>query len=645
MKQDQMYAMMKKCISKEKHCAYHLGDRLWKSIVGGSISICDRIRSNIKRTLQRKFDRLSTRSGSDAAQPPNAMNPCNNSDHEIKTAEYVPSRVTVLGGFSLPKNALSVLELGPNFSPSQPISTMVLCNITCALHVLQDKLRNKVNIDCLHESQRPAESRLTIPFPSAFFKQQTANPSVDVSFRLFADEVYKILARQRQRKTRSNLSFAQKQDVKEVRELIETAQIRLSTSGKGGEFVVTPHQLDIAITERHLQDASLYRPSSSSEFQTQYRKLNREWVKEAKSAGLHPTVIARLKIELPVCPVLYLLIKTHKLKSSNDLNSNDPSTFKVRPIISCEGGPTDRIGWFLNTILVQLLNYIPAHLTNTRMFLDRLQSTNITENCVMESFDVTALYTNVSNDSAMEAIFEMLNEHRGNINLYGFSVPQLMTLLKACLSCNIFSWSGKHFAQIRGLAMGQRLAPTLAIVFMSRIEAPVLQCRPLLYCRYIDDCFIICATQAEMDNCFELMNGQNEHIKLTRDTPLDDWLPFLNAQINITNGICRTKWYRKPSNKNILVHFRSAHPTHAKKAIVTNMFRTAARVCSGIEEKKESLALAQRVAAMNGYVQQTSRPRKRKEVLPRSRDSTHAEKIAFCLPFISDEVSTAIGSV
>ncbi|EYB89038.1 hypothetical protein Y032_0237g3247 [Ancylostoma ceylanicum] len=276
------------------------------------------------------------------------------------------------------------------------------------------------------------------------------------------------------------------------------------------------------------------------------------------------------------------------------------------------------------------------------MFLDRLRNTNITENCVMESFDVTALYTNVSNDSAMEAVFEMLNEHKGDINLYGFSVSQLMALLEACRSCTIFSWSGKHFAQIRGLAMGQRLAPTLAIAFMSRIEAPVLQCRPFLYCRYTDDCFVICATQAEMDKCFELMNGQNEHIKLTRDTPLDDWLPFLNAQINITNGICRTKWYRKPSNKNILVHLCSAHPTHAKKAIVTNMFRTAAGVCSGIEEKKESLALAQRVDAMNGYSKQISRSRKRKEVLPRGRDSTHAEKIAFCLPFISDEVSTAI---
>ncbi|KAJ1372491.1 hypothetical protein KIN20_034663 [Parelaphostrongylus tenuis] len=38
-----------------------------------------------------------------------------------------------------------------------------------------------------------------------------------------------------------------------------------------------------------------------------------------------------------------------------------------------------------------------------------------------------------------------------------------MALLKECLSYSFFRWSGKYFAQIRGLAMGHRLAPTLDI--------------------------------------------------------------------------------------------------------------------------------------------------------------------------------------
>ena len=74
--------------------------------------------------------------------------------------------------------------------------------------------------------------------------------------------------------------------MKHVRELIRSRQIRLSVSDKGGEFVVAPHQLDIAITENHLRDASIYRPSSHAEFQKQFRKLNREWIRIAKAAHL-----------------------------------------------------------------------------------------------------------------------------------------------------------------------------------------------------------------------------------------------------------------------------------------------------------------------------------------------------------------------
>ncbi|VDM56704.1 unnamed protein product [Angiostrongylus costaricensis] len=79
-------------------------------------------------------------------------------------------------------------------------------------------------------------------------------------------------------------------------------------------------------------------------------------------------------------------------------------------------------------------------------------------------------------------------------------VEQLMALLKECLSCSIFKWSGKYCAQIRGLTMGQRRARSLVIALMSKVEAPEADLGPLLYCRYIDNCFVLCSTQEEMDN-------------------------------------------------------------------------------------------------------------------------------------------------
>uniref|UniRef100_A0A0K0CV64 Reverse transcriptase domain-containing protein n=1 Tax=Angiostrongylus cantonensis TaxID=6313 RepID=A0A0K0CV64_ANGCA len=81
--------------------------------------------------------------------------------------------------------------------------------------------------------------------------------------------------------------------------------------------------------------------------------------------------------------------------------------------------------------------------------------------------------------------------------------------------------------------MGQRLAPSLAIAFMLKVEAPVTDLGPLLYCRYIDDCFVLCSTQEKMDKCFESLR---ECIKFTREKPKENWLPSLNVQINLSEN-------------------------------------------------------------------------------------------------------------
>ncbi|VDM64669.1 unnamed protein product [Angiostrongylus costaricensis] len=187
------------------------------------------------------------------------------------------------------------------------------------------------------------------------------------------------------------------------------------------------------------------------------------------------------------------------------------------------------------------------------MFLDRLRTEQHSSAYVMEFFDVTALYTNVSNDSTMQAILELLIKHEREINMYGFKREQLVALLKECLGCSIFRWSGKYYAQIRGLEMGQRLAPSLAIAFISKVEVPVTDLGPLLYCRYIDDCLVICSTQEEIDRCFELLNTQSEYIKFTREKPKENCLPFLNVQINLSedatlrsgteNQALKTSWF------------------------------------------------------------------------------------------------------
>ncbi|KAJ1360865.1 hypothetical protein KIN20_019959, partial [Parelaphostrongylus tenuis] len=113
------------------------------------------------------------------------------------------------------------------------------------------------------------------------------------------------------------------------------------------------------------------------------------------------------------------------------------------------------------------------------MFLDRLRNASPNNACVMESIDVTALYTNVSNESAMQAICEHLTEHERTTNMYGFSIRQALkmanlaeTIAMKCVSLFaiiIFAISSDEFTPMKVL-VGK--AVDLVTEFLNESQIP-----------------------------------------------------------------------------------------------------------------------------------------------------------------------------
>ena len=110
----------------------------------------------------------------------------------------------------------------------------------------------------------------------------------------------------------------------------------------------------------------------------------------------------------------------------------------------------------------------------------------------------------------------------------------------------------------------------------------------------------------------------------------------------LTNGRLHVRWYRKESCKNIILHAHSAHPSVVKRAIIRNMIKTAATVCSGEDERRESLKMASEILRTNGYSPLRSRIRRLGRRPPTATDNLNRAKISLCLPFISDGISNAI---
>ena len=62
------------------------------------------------------------------------------------------------------------------------------------------------------------------------------------------------------------------------------------------------------------------------------------------------------------------------------------------------------------------------------------------------------------------------------------------------LNSNQFKFLGQHCLQISGTAMGTKMAPSYANLFMGVLEKQMLSSykhKPLVYFRYIDDIFMI----------------------------------------------------------------------------------------------------------------------------------------------------------
>ena len=78
-------------------------------------------------------------------------------------------------------------------------------------------------------------------------------------------------------------------------------------------------------------------------------------------------------------------------------------------------------------------------------------------------------------------------------NLMSLPKDIMQTLFDIVLKCNVFSFHTHIYQQVQGTAMGTKMAPSYANLFMDSLESSFLKDEPLqpaLWKRYIDD--ILC---------------------------------------------------------------------------------------------------------------------------------------------------------
>ena len=553
------------------------------------------------------------------------------------------SKVTILGECQISDRQKALLALGPNFAPSKKFGAKEAENIKANLNRAIYSLRWKVEKEKKGPTVPTATEHLLniSPFPrSRLSLPPREEDEMEQRIKDFEFKIDDLIKKAMKRKEDVNLSRVEWTELMELKRRAIGGDLRISRSDKGGEFTVMPTSLDREIVKRHLSDVTLYEKTDKRFFDNSISKLNKLWKTLGSECNLPFNFIERFITTNATPPVLYTLVKTHKLTGDCE-KSMEAEKYKIRPIISACNGPTDKISWVLTKILSPILKMIPAHISNVYALLDKINSCNedSSGNYSFASFDVEALYTNVDNNAATRALEEMLIQNEESINLYGFTVGAIIRLIEEVLRSNCFCWSGYYYKQKRGLAMGNRIAPILAIVFMNKIESIAINPKPILYLRYIDDILLITKNEEEINHYYDAINNMHNSIRLTIEKPVHDSLPFLNCLIKLREGKFITGWYRKPTSKNIIIHRGSAHPARTKINVLQNMVTTAQRVCSTEKERQKSVELANKIAKENGYEDIGFKPS--------YWATTKFVKgyVAFKIPFISEFFTKAIDRI
>ena len=342
----------------------------------------------------------------------------------------------------------------------------------------------------------------------------------------------------------------------------------IKPADKGGSIVILDLKDYIEEGLRQLNNRQHYEPSTIKIYEASTKKIKTYLTNLVQHGMLPPTTHLNLTHKFPRLPSLYLLPKIHK--------PNNPG----RPIISACGGPTENISAFVDATLKPLVSTLPSYVRDTADFLSHIKDVHLADDHTLLTVDVSSLYTNIPHNEGITACEERLSTRP-------IEEPPtwlITRLLRFILTLNFFEFNGNIYHQVSGTAMGTKMAPNYANIFMGSLEQKLLNAwptKPVLWLRYIDDIFCIYPdTEMEAQRFVHYLNDQHPTIKFTAEIS-SDTVHFLDVKVTRSpDNHLHTDLYRKPTDVYRYLHYKSFHPRHHKRAIPYSQFVRVRRICT-----------------------------------------------------------------
>ena len=349
--------------------------------------------------------------------------------------------------------------------------------------------------------------------------------------------------------------------------------IVIKPADKGGAVVIQDTSDYIQVCDSLLSNDNFYYQVPEDQTLIFKKELDKLLSDQFKNASLPPDLRkSDLITRFPTEGRFYTLPKIHK-------QERPPPG---RPIVSASGTITEAASAFADHHLKPLVPQLPSFIQDTTHFLQKLEvikKSTLPPGTLLITLDVSSLYTNIPHEEGLRASEHFLNKRKNTTIPTDF----LIKLMEFVLTHNNFEFNGKHYVQKQGTAMGTKMAPSYACLFMGNLEDKFLSAAeqiPDIWIRYIDDIFVIWTHgQESWDIFFENLNAFHKTIKFVSTTSLTN-ISFLDVEVKLMNGKIETDLYTKPTDSHNYLPWGSCHPQSTKKGIPYSQALRLRRICS-----------------------------------------------------------------
>lgn len=374
-----------------------------------------------------------------------------------------------------------------------------------------------------------------------------------------------------------------------LQKLLSKKEITFKPADKNLGLVIIDTETYILDVETILKDTSTYQITNierviaeQKKFQIFCKNILIQYDFFKNYEFIHNFLQKKMKNKFKV-PTIYMMPKIHK------------NPLKWRPIIPSHSWITSPISTIVDTLLSPIVKHhtirynsnrtnhiIPTIIKDSKNLINIINNLRIYDsNCWLITSDISSLYTNIPTTDGPNIVSKMVDNENATL---------VLILLRQILKLNFFEFNSKTYLQINGTAMGTNCAPNYANLYLVNYELPLINKfkeNIIFYGRFIDDIFIILDSKCDINIFRKEFINMNPKLEFSFN-PSKEKAEFLdiifskgpNFQID---GLLDTHVHQKNCNKYLYLPFKSQHPSHIKKSMITTELKRYIRISSNIK--------------------------------------------------------------